>query len=68
MIVKCLHSDEEHFQFLGIEVSMQKVVARVINDADLLGVGVETNSALEFVLSIKELQIMFFMERVGLSH
>ncbi|MBC8351544.1 MAG: hypothetical protein H8E66_06125 [Planctomycetes bacterium] len=47
---------------------MQKVVARVINDADLLGVGVETNSALEFVLSIKELQIMFFMERVGLSH
>jgi hypothetical protein len=44
------------------------LVARVIDDADVHRVGVEIDSAVEFVLSIVELHSMSFLERVSLSH
>jgi len=63
-----LQRDEELLGFLGIEVSVRMYGSSVIDDADVHGVGVQIDSAVEFVLLIVELHIMFFLERVSLSH
>ena len=45
-----LQRDEELLGFLGIEVSVQMYGSSVIDDADVHGVGVQIDSAVEFVL------------------
>ena len=55
-LVKRLQCDQKLLRFLGVEVAMQVLVAAVIDDADVHGVGVQIDSAVEFVLLIVELQ------------
>ena len=68
MLGERLQRDEELLGILSIEVSMEMFVSLMVDDAGVHGVGVEVDSAVEFVLSIVELHIMSFLERVGLSH
>jgi len=51
-----------------IEIPMEQLVAAMIDDAHMHGVGVQIDSAVEFVLLVVKLHLMYFLERVGLSH
>ena len=54
--------------FLLLKFRCSCLLPALIDNADMHGVGVEIDSAVEFVLFVVELHIMFFLERVGLSH
>ena len=68
VLLEGLQRDEELLGFLGIEVPMEVFVSLMVDDADVHRVGVQVDSAVESVLSIVELHIMSFLERVSLSH
>ena len=68
VLVKWLQSNQKPLGLFRIEIPMEQLVAAMIDDAHMHGVGVQIDSAVEFVLLVVKLHLMYFLERVGLSH
>ena len=50
-----LQCHQKAFWFFRVEIAMQPLVASVVHHAHMHGVGVQIDSAVEFVLSVVEL-------------
>lgn len=62
-----LEFGEQEVELIGLEVAVEQLVARRIDDTDVQAVAMQVDSAVEFVLTVVEVHIMSFLQRVCLS-